>query len=66
MIEDAIRTLFWAIAKLFLSASDWMYDMLNAVVNLNLAGSNEITYTWLFFLSFLSFATFVTVGYVLL
>ena len=35
MIEDAIRTLFWAIAKLFLSASDWMYDMLNAVVNLS-------------------------------
>lgn len=66
MIEDAIRTLFWAIAKLFLSASDWMYDMLNAVVNLNLAGSNEITYTWLFFLSFLSFATFIRVGYVLL
>ena len=66
MIEDAIRNLFWAIAKLFLSASDWMYDMLNAVVNLNLAGSNEITYTWLFFLSFLSFATFVGVGYVLL
>ena len=66
MIEDAMRVVFWAIAKLFLSASDWMYDMLNAVVNLNLAGSNEITYTWLFFLSFLLFATFVRVGYVLL
>lgn len=66
MIEDSIRELFWAIAKLFLSASDWMYDMLNAVVNLNLAGSNEIKYTWMFFLCFLSFATFVRVGYLLL
>ena len=66
MIEDGVRILFWGIAKLFLSASDWMYDMLNAVVNLNLAGSNEITYTWLFFLTFLFFATFIRVGYVLL
>lgn len=65
MIEDAIRYLFWNIAKLFLSASDWMYDMLNSVVSLNLANSNEIKYTWIFFLCFLSFATFVRVAYVI-
>lgn len=66
MIEDAIRYLFWAIAKLFLSASDWMYEMLNSVVNLNLADSNEIKYTWLFFIIFLSFASFVRIVFILL
>lgn len=66
IIEDAIRGLFWAIAKLFLAASDWMYTILESIVKIDLSNNNIIKYTWLFFLCFLSFACTVRIGYMLL
>lgn len=66
MVIDAIRSIFWAITKLFLVASDWIYDMLNAVVNLNLANSNVIFYSWGFMLVFLTFACIFRVSFVML
>ena len=66
IIEDAIRGLFWAIAKLFLAASDWMYTILESIVQIDLSNNNIIKYTWLFFLCFLSFACTVRIGYILL
>lgn len=65
MIEDAIRTLIWSLAKLFLSMSDWMYEALQTVIGINLTG-DIVRYTWLFMLLFLSFACFVRIGFILL
>lgn len=66
MIEDAIRNVFWAIAKLFLSASDWMYEMLISIVDLDLSSAKIIRYSWLFMLFFLTFACFVRIAFVLM
>lgn len=66
MIENAIRSLFWAIAKLFLSIGDWIYDILETVLNLDLSNSKVIFYTWLFMMIFLSFACFFRIAFVLL
>lgn len=66
MIEDAIRSLFWAIAKLFLSIGDWIYDIIETVVNIDLSNSKVILYTWSFMLIFLSFACLFRIFFVLL
>lgn len=66
MIENAIRGLFWAIAKLFLSIGDWIYEILDIIINIDLSGSNVILYTWFFMMIFLTFACFFRIGFVLL
>lgn len=66
MIEDAIRSLFWAIAKLFLSIGDWIYDIINMVINIDISNSKVIIYTWSFMLIFLSFACFFRIAFVIL
>lgn len=66
MIEDAIRGIFWALAKLMLCVSDWIYDILYAIIDIDLMNSNVIFYTWAFMLCFLSFATLLRIGFVLL
>lgn len=65
MIEDAVRDLFWSLAKLFLSMSDWMYEILQTVIGVDLSG-DTLTYTWKFMLLFLTFACFVRIGFLLL
>lgn len=66
MIENAIRSLFWAIAKLFLAVSDWVNEIIDMIININLSNSNIIIYTWLFMLGFLTFACFFRIAFVLL
>lgn len=66
MIENAIRSLFWAIAKLFLSIGDWVYEIINTVINIDLTNSNVIFYTWGFMLLFLTFACFFRIAFVIL
>lgn len=66
MIEDAIRSLFWAIAKLFLSIGDWVYDIIDIVINIDLSNSKVILYTWSFMLIFLTFACFFRIAFVIL
>ena len=66
MIENAIRDLFWAISKLFLSIGDWIYDIIDMVININLSNSKVILYTWLFMLIFLTFACLFRIFFVLL
>ena len=53
MIEDAVRGLFWAVAKLLLSMSDWMYEILQTVIGIDLSG-DVLRYTWIFMLLFLT------------
>lgn len=65
MIEDAIRWIFWAFAKLFLSAADWIYEILNTIIGIDLSG-NVVKYTWLFMLCFTSFACSIRIAYILL
>ncbi|EHJ7846720.1 hypothetical protein KB151_003881 [[Clostridium] innocuum] len=65
MIEDAVRGLFWAVAKLLLSMSDWMYEILQTVIGIDLSG-DVLRYTWIFMLLFLSFACLVRIGFLLL
>lgn len=64
-IMDAIRSLFWGIAKLFLVMSDWMYEALESIVSLDLSSSKALLYTWMFFLLFIGFTTFLRVTVVI-
>lgn len=66
MIMDTIRNVFWALAKLLLSASDWMYDTLNVITKLDLSSSKPLQDTWLFFILFLSFACITRVFFVVM
>lgn len=64
MIENSIRTLFWAIAKLLLSVGDWIYEILESVIAIDLSQSKVIMYTWLFMLLFLSSSCLIRVGFI--
>lgn len=64
MIENAIRSLFWAFAKVFLSVGDWMYEILETIISIDLSQSKVITYTWMFMLFFLSSACLIRVGFI--
>lgn len=64
MIENSIRTLFWAVAKLFLSVGDWIYEILERVIAIDLSRSKVIMYTWLFMLLFLSSSCLIRVGFI--
>ncbi|WP_291630455.1 hypothetical protein [Clostridium sp.] len=64
MIENSIRTLFWAVAKLFLSVGDWIYEILESVIAIDLSQSKVIMYTWLFMLLFLSSSCLIRVGFI--
>lgn len=64
MIENSIRTLFWAIAKLLLSIGDWIYEILESVIAIDLSQSKVIMYTWLFMLLFLSSTCLIRVGFI--
>ena len=56
MIEDAIRGFLWGIVKMILTLSDWVYDMINAFIDVDISSNDVIWYIFTFGLLFLLFA----------
>lgn len=65
MIENAIRSFLWGIIKLVLAMSEWVYEMLTTVVQIDFSNSKAIWYTSSFLLTFLSFAVSIRIIYLL-
>lgn len=65
MIEDAIRSFIWGIVSVFLTLADWVYDIINTVIAIDISSNNTIWYFYGFGLVFISFAVTIRLFFVL-
>lgn len=56
MMNDAIRGFLWGIVQVVLTLSDWVYDMVNQFLRIDISTNNVIWYIYSFGLLFLFFA----------
>lgn len=65
MIEDAIRSFLWGIVQLTLILSDWIYDMINTFIDIDITSSDVIIYIFTFGLLFLVSACMIRVFFLI-